>query len=600
MKVKPQTRFLTLQSAKIDAEGRTIEFPFSSEAPVDRFFGSEILDHGEGSADLSRLNDGANVLFNHNMDDVVGVVESARINTADRRGYARIRFARTARADELIGMVNDGILRNVSFSYEVRKIVNEGNNVARVKAWAPLEVSIVTVPADASIGIGRGHDNDVECTVVNRQSAATKEGKKMADEATTGAAADTRTADIQVGQDHAALERQRITGITNLARKHKIEQAHIDHWVNEGVDLNEVSGKVLEVILERTKAESKSAADLGLTKKEKQQYSLLRMVRATADKNPAKAGFELECSREIAQRTGQMLNDNTFYVPVDIQQRDMTVGTAAQGGYLVETSNVSFIEMLRNRMVTSTLGVRMMSGLQGNVAIPKQSAAATAYWLSTEATQITEANQTLTQVLLQPKTVGAYTEISRLLTLQSSPDAEGLVMSDLAQVVAIAVDKAVLAGAGSGGEPQGIIGTSGVGSVTGTSLAAAGVLEFMSDVAASNALTGSFAYCTTPAVAALLMARPELPTTGTTRLWTGSMLNGNLFGQPAVATQQMSAGTMLAGDYSQAILAEWGMLQVEVNPFANFQAGIIGVRAMYTIDVGVRQAAAFSYASSIT
>jgi HK97 family phage major capsid protein len=261
---------------------------------------------------------------------------------------------------------------------------------------------------------------------------------------------------------------------------------------------------------------------------------------------------------------------------------------------------MGFIEMLRNRSVAFRMGARRLSGLQGNVTIPRQSAAATAVWLANEASTLTESQQTFVQLALTPKNVGAYTEISRQLVLQSSPGAEGIVTDDLAQTTAVAVDLASLEGSGAGGQPTGISNTAGIGSVTGTSLAAAGIIEFMSDVAASNVMPARPGYVTTPAVAALLMVRPELPTTGTTRLWTGNLFDGALFGIPAMSSNQPTAATMVFGDWQELVIAEWGVLEVEVNPFANFQAGIIGVRAIYSMDVGVRRPFAFSRATTIT
>ena len=158
-------------------------------------------------------------------------------------------------------------------------------------------------------------------------------------------------------------------------------------------------------------------------------------------------------------------------VPYEVQKRDMS--TAANGGgYLVETVNdaASFIELLRNRTVVGELGATILSGLKGNITIPKQTAAGTAYWLSNETTSATESNQTIGQLAMSPKTVGAYTEYSRQLMLQSAPAIDMLIMNDLARVLAIAVDLAALEGNGSGA-PVGIANTSGIGSVTGTSLA---------------------------------------------------------------------------------------------------------------------------------
>jgi HK97 family phage major capsid protein len=170
----------------------------------------------------------------------------------------------------------------------------------------------------------------------------------------------------------------------------------------------------------------------------------------------------------------------------------------------------------------------------------------------------------------------------------------------LAKVVALAVDLAVLTGSGAEGQPRGIVNTPSIGSVTGTSLAAAGVIEFQTDVAGSNVTPIRPGYVTTAAVAGLLMVRPELPTVGTTRLWLGNIWDGSLFGIPAMTSQQMTALTMLFGDWQEVVVGEWGVLEVEVNPYASFAAGIIGVRAFYTMDVAMRLPAAFSYAVSIT
>jgi HK97 family phage major capsid protein len=312
----------------------------------------------------------------------------------------------------------------------------------------------------------------------------------------------------------------------------------------------------------------------------------------------------MEVTREIAAKLNKVPQPNSFYVPFEVQERqvakrDLTVASAGGGGYLVETENQGFIEMMRNRSVAFQMGARRLSGLSGNVTVPRQSAAATAYWLSSESTSITESQQTFVQMALSPKTAGAYTEISRQLLLQSSPDAEGIVMSDLSAVVALATDLAVLNGSGASGQPTGILNTSGIGSVTGTSLAYAGILEFQTDVATANVQPLAGGYVSTPAVAALLMARARFSNTDTP-LWKGNIWNGEVSGFNAMASNQMPSATMLFGDWSQVVVAEWGVLEIAVNPQANFVAGIIGVRAMYSVDVGVRLPAAFSAASSIT
>jgi HK97 family phage major capsid protein len=363
-----------------------------------------------------------------------------------------------------------------------------------------------------------------------------------------------------------------------------------------------------------------------MSRREVEGYSLFRAINAVADKNWNKAPLELEAHKAIADKLNRIPDPNRFFVPMEIQerqvsfqdphareyamqrmamhmpglsQRDLLVATGSAGGFLVQTDNVGFIEMLRNVSVAFRMGSRRLSGLQGNVMVPRQTGAATAVWLANEASTITESQQVFSQLALSPKNVGAYTEISRQLTLQSSPDAESIVTADLAAVVALAVDLAVIAGSGAAGQPTGIITTAGIGGVTGTAIAFAGILEFQTDVAGANVAPVRGGYVTTPAVAALLIQRVKYASTASP-LWEGSVWEGNVQGFPALSSLQIPTANILFGDWDKVIVAEWGVLEIEVNPYANFQAAILGVRAIYTVDVGLRIPAAFSLATTVT
>ena len=614
MKLKPQTRLLQMQEAPIvDIDQRKITFPFSSELPVQRWYGNETLAHDAGSADLSRLNDGAPLLFNHEMNDVIGKVERAWINPTERRGYATVRFAKTARAEEVLGMVRDEILPNVSFMYRILDAVdNPKTGDVRVTKFEPLEISIVTVPADQSVGIGRAFANEetevrmtrIEATPAPQgvQTTAQAKGATMSEAIVNPAAPVVTEPELQA-KNPIAYEQARKQAIINLVRANKLDERIGNAWITQGASMEQVSKDILQILDERSKSNpTASAAHLALENKEVRKYSVLRAMRAASSGDWSEAGLERDASQEVAKRIGRPAGKQGFFVPMEIQQRDLTVASGSGGGYLKATDNQSFIELLRNRMVVREMGARIMSGLVGNVTIPKQTAAATAYWLTDEATAITESAQTFGQLALTPRTVGALTQISRLLMLQSSPSAEQLVMTDLGAVLAIAVDLAALAGTGTE-QPTGIIQTASIGGFTGTSLAAAGLLDAQADVAAANALAGSLGYVTTPAVAALLMARPELPTTGTTRMWQGNMRDGTILGFKAMSSAQMPTADMIFGDWSQLVIGEWGVLELATSESANtadFHKGITTLRAFYTVDVGVRYAGAFSLATSIT
>ena len=586
----PPTRGLTLERAflfereKIDEETRTVELAFSSEAPYERWWGIEILDHSKSAVDLTRLKSGGPLLCDHDSRDQIGVIESVRID-ADRVGRAVVRFGRSARAEEIFRDVIDGIRQNVSVGYAIDDLVLEAKSgddeTYRVTRWTPYEVSLVSVPADVTVGVGRADDpvQEIKMSVIETPAAPVDVAKIQAEART---AEQKRAAEIIAIGEQFALQ-----GMAAEA-------------LRAGEPVDAFRSKVMEKLASRPLPNP--TAEVGLSGGEKQRYSVLRALRALVDKDWTNAGFERECHQAILKRAGiAEAPNNGFYVPYEIQQRDMTATTGNAGGYVVATDNLagSFIDLLRNRAVVAQLGATMMTGLVGNVTIPKQTAAATAYWLTNEATAITESQMTLGQLALSPKNVGAYTELSRQLMLQSSPAADALVMNDLARVLALAIDLAALEGSGASGQPTGISQTAGIGSVTGTSIDYAKVLEFQTDVAGGNALAANCAYVTTPAVASLLKQRVAFSSTASP-LWEGGILDGNLQGFRAVATNSVTAASMVFGDFSQVVIGEWGMLELALNPYANFAAAISGIRAIQTVDIGIRQAGAFSRATSIT
>lgn len=615
---------LPLEVRKAEGEATRLSFSASSELPVERWFGVEILSHERGALKDDRLRRGAvPLLFNHNWDDPIGMVDRAELR--DKKLVVdEAHLFDTARGREVAAMI-DGGLRNVSIGYQLIELsVGDRENDPYIATqWELLEVSVVTVPADPTVGVGRSADAESKPVRIRTISAAPAARSVIRSDsvidqtnAPAGAAADIEVRENAqsspslpvAGKSASDLEADRRNAIVNLCRANRLDERIQHHWISTGASLGEIADDMVRIMAERSKLTPESPAMLGMEQAEVRRYSLTRALRASISGDWSKAGMELEAHKAVMGRINKAPRAaNSFFVPLDVQraggmQRDMTVAGVSGSNYLVQTDNVpgSFIDMLRNRSVALRLGATRLSGLVGNVTIPKQTAASTAYWLADEGTQITESQPTIGQVSLIAKNVAALTEVSHQLISQSAPSVEQLVMSDLAAVVALAVDVAILRGSGAAGQPQGIVGTAGVGSVTGTSLASAGILEFQSDVAANNALMPGCAYVTTAAVAALLSQRPELPSTGTERLWKGNLLDGSLFNFPAMSSNQMSTATMLFGHWPSVILGEWGVLELMTNPYSDFTRGLTGLRAWYTCDVAVRHPGAFSYSSSIT
>lgn len=599
-------RAALVERSAVNEEARTVDLAFSSEEPVERWFGTEILDHKPTSVRLKRMNGGGPVLVDHHPADHVGTVEEASVDS-DRKGRAVVRFGKSARADEIFRDILDGIRKHVSVGYRIHKVeVDDPESKTptyRATDWEPLEVSIVSIPADASVGVGRN-----EPIQPAGNPPAQEENRIMNDPNPnpTPAPAPVNEAALRAAGEQTALTR--INEIMEVGEKYAKHGGRelAARTIKEGKDAKWLADELLRTM---SNTPSPAAPDLGLTSRETQRYSVLRAIHALQEKDWSKAPFEHECHEALIKRHGSPQNGG-FYVPYEVQkrptldreQRDLTAGTANAGGHLVATENLSgsFIDLLRARAKVAQLGAFFLPGLQGNVTIPKLTAAATLYWLSTEATAITESQQTFGQLSLTPKNAGAYTEISRQLMMQSSPAADMLVMNDLSKVVALGIDLAAINGSGAAGQPTGVLNTSGIGSVTGTSLNYAGIIEFETDVATANADVETMAYLTTPAVRGLLKGRDKTSTTVGNYVWGGQNGEKTLNGYRAEVSTQVPSATMIFGDWSQIIIAEWGVLEIGLNPYANFPAGIIGIRAFQTVDIGVRQAGAFSSASSIT
>ena len=418
-------------------------------------------------------------------------------------------------------------------------------------------------------------------------------------------AADERIEVIDDSADLAvARERERAKAIMSIAESMQItDRRTVQAWIQGGKPLEILADEMVKVRAERTKAAALEIGGIGLTEDEARRFSFVRAINAVVDNNWTKAGFEGEVSKATAQKMGKMLNQNTFAVPPEVQylKRTLIAGTGSQGGYTVGTDTQSFIDILRVRSVALRAGVMTMGGLVGQVAIPKKTTAGGVAWIA-EAGTATASEMVLGQITLSPKTLAGYQEFTKQLLMQSTPDIETLVQGDLADGIAVKIDNTVLWGTGAN-TPLGIRYATGLGTANptaGTAINYADMLRFQSTVATNNALSPGFLYLVTPAIAGLLMGKLRAGTTGDTMCWEGNMLEGMLAGMRAISSNQIGSGCTLAGDFTQAILAQWAGLEVEVNPFANFQAGIIGVKATMFADVAVRQPGAFAIGTGMT
>ena len=586
-----QLRRFDATEFRAQEEDRTLEFSFSSELPVTRWFGEEVLSHAPESVNLSRLNDGAPVLFNHEPDRVIGVVERAWIDGEKRRGMARVRFSRNEFAQQIVGDINDGILRNVSVGYQIGEAENRGEEVVAT-SWSPYELSVVSIPADPTIGIGRKLETGAPALATPTPSPTSMEDNTPnLDEVRALAMAD---------------ERARVAKITDLCRTHKLDDSAQD-FIERGVSVSDAQTTILAELAKRAKQPAAQpatpahriqpiagAADIGLSDKEAQSYSFLKAIRAQAFPNDRAAyeaaGFEREVSQAAEARMGATARG--FLVPHDVLRRDLTVGTASAAGNLVFTDARpgSFIELLRNRLALSALGVQMLTGLSGPVAIPRQTGGATAYWVA-EKGALTESNPTVDQINLSPKTLGAYTEFSRRLILQSSIDVESMVRNELATVIALEIDRAALYGTGTVNQPQGLklvtdINTKDFAAAQPTY---AELVDMETAINADNADIGAMAYITNSTIYGGFKTTEKASTTAQFVLEPGGTVNG----YPVVRSNQVASGDVFFGVWSQMLMGMWGALDLQVNPYALDTSGGVRVVALQDVDIAVRHPESF-------
>ncbi len=608
---------------QVSEDERSIEFPFSSEYPVARYFGNEILQHDERSVDLSRLNDSAPLLFNHDPNKVIGVVERAWIDGKKKRGYVNVRFSRNAFAQEVLADVRDGVLRNVSFGYAINDMEQRGSGDFVATSWSPYEVSVVSIPADPTVGVGRALD-------VQPAAPAASPNPETEPEVPMENTPDLSAVRAEAAAEAAKAERARIAGITALADKHGMADLG-RQLIEGGRSLDEARAAVLEKLGAKP---VETVAPVEMAAQERAAYSITAGIRAalTGDWSSREAGLVRELSREVEKSGVQKSAERSFFVPFSALSKRATYVTsgATTGGNLVATDLLAddFIEFLRNNSVMLSLGVRTMPGLVGNVAIPRRSGVANTYYLSTQTTAITQSESTFDQVTMAPKNLAALSKYSRQTLLQGTPGIEQLVRRDLTDGLNLAVDLGILNGSGSSGQPTGIMQTSGIGSVAmgtnGGAITLEKLVDLETEVMIDNGAVNrdNVAYVTNAKVmGALKKLRAGGSTTsdgpflvnavGNTlgRGPAGSQINGYPIAVTNQVPSNLTKGTasgvcsaVLMGDFSQAMVGFWGNgLEITVGEDSDdFSKALTSVRGIITYDVAVRHAESFAAILDVT
>jgi HK97 family phage major capsid protein len=579
--VEVSHRAMEMEAKTIDEDTRRVRIAISSEEPVSRSFGMEVLEHSEEAINLSFLASGrAPLLLDHDPEKQIGVIESVDLDSSARRLRATVRFGKGALAKEAFDDVMDGIRANISVGYAINKMERKDKETYVAKSWMPMEASLVSIPADVTVGVGRSSEVSPKPVIKTdfKEIPMSDQIDIAAVEAEARKAAQRNAAQIvELGAKHSR---------SDLAQK----------AIAEGRSIEEFRGELLDVIGSTRALEEK---EIGMSKREVKRFSLLRAIHALANPTDRRAqeaaAFEFECSQAAAKAYGRTAQG--ILLPAEVLRnwkRDLNSSDEA-ALFTDDFRGGDFIDALRNASSVMQAGATMLSGLSGDVKIPKKTGVASTGWISSEGGAASESEMTVGSVSMTPKTLGAFTDITRQLMIQSSLDVEALVRDDLAQSIALAIDLGALAGSGSSGQPTGIKNTGGInvvdfGAAPDLIPTYAQVVELETKVREDNALGNGGAYIANATMYGALKSVEKAANTAQFVVEPGGTMNG----YRTVVSNQVASGDLYFGDFrNNLLIGMFGGLDIVVDPYTSSTSGNVRVIALQSCDVAVRHATAF-------
>jgi phage head maturation protease len=577
-------RTIEIEHKRADAKSRSFPASLSSELPVERSFGWEVLDHTATAIDMSRCADGLPLLFAHDPAKPIGMVENVRL--VDKKLRANVRFFSTPEGDSAMQMCMEG-LRTLSVGYVIDEAKEDGEQdgvpVYRVLKWMPFEASLVTIPADRTVGIGRAQTNSRKAVKIMETNLNDNQLSP----------AETVRSIVQMGEQYAKFLRP--GDVANAVRsQHSVDQFR-------------------ELIMQRMESGATTTA-LGLSAPEIQRFSIARALVASITGDWRDAGIEREASRALGKQFG--MSAEGFFVPAEVWgRRDFNVGTATEAGNLVPTEmrGDMYVDALRNAIVLPRLGCRILSGLTGNVDLPRKATRSTLGVLS-EIGSASEVNPTTAKVTLTPKRISAYIEVSKQALIQSALALENMLRDDLLQGAAELIEDQSFNGVGTGVFMRGVRNTGGIGTATaganGALLAWSHLVDLETACANANAantdLAGYVLNSRTRARAKIVprgtnldyiigndtVVGPDgLIRVNQARAAITNTLPSNL--TKGTSTTICSAA-LFAADWSMGVLGLFGAPDITVDPYTKADTGQVKITINQFADFGVRQPGAFS------
>lgn len=599
------TRAVVVDISAEANDDRLVKLSFSSEDAVLRHYydgpGWEVLGHGPDEVDMTRLATGSVPLLKDHrkdLDSMVGTVERAWIEGG--KGRALVRFARTAAGSEMLARVKDGEVKGVSVGYEILSDTPAGERDGlpiHRHTWMPYEISLVAVPQDVTVGVGRSF-----------QPANTPHNPRKERDMPSPALPENTG---ENSQSAIAQERARASDINAIGQRFEMAPEVVSSAIADGTSVDKFRSQVMDQ-LDNSNAASLRPTMGVLHRSKDRPYSLTRAAEAQLSGDWRNAGFERECSEELVRMAGRAATG--VYVPAVALSGQRDLLTTSNAGDMIGTEHMgsAFIDSLKPEVKVLQLGARAMNGLRGNVSIPRMPAGTSAEWIA-EDSAATESTPTFDNVTLNLRQVSARTRISRRQMKQSDPAIDAILQSDLRAQIAIALDRAAINGAGSALEPRGILNTAGIGTLPvdgadGRVLTWAHITQLMAQVEDANAPMQSLGFLSNAKVKAGMLSTPKFPSGDSPILETSGsdlILAGSRAAFTSLVPSNFTLGSgtglsaLIYGAWQELMIGQWGGADLLVDPYTQSGEGNVKITIHAEMDVALRNAESFAATADI-
>ncbi|EHV9258097.1 phage major capsid protein [Escherichia coli] len=633
------------------------EIAFSSEQPYQRQFWDEqnqemvvldeILVHTPEAVDLSRLNNNAPLLFNHNFDNHIGVVCNARID-ADNVGRALVKFSKHGTlANDIRNKVIEGTMEKISVGYDIKEYhIDYAKGQLIVTKWAPFEISFVTVPADDSVGLNRSLNTitvnlEAKRDMTKEQIEQVKDEEKEVAQVEETPVEENKEPEVEETQERQVEENEENENLEDGKDAEHPESVDDDSsTVRETEEIKEereaapVEEEEIEEVAERSEEDEleirEIARELNIDDEE--------LKRALANKEMTPEAFRTKALNNItnAQRNNEQIKDSKMEKTFDLNNvirslvdgaalganeaefsamaagAAMQRGRAARGGSVfVPTAamraaadgntkttleavtdekllNDSYVAMLLPESVLGRLGVKVLSGLTSPTAIPKMTASSVeSFGFVDENGAAPEGKAEFANVKMAPKTFAGGNPISRQ-SLKTVPGIATLITDHINQAVRIKLEQLILSDKDNARGPAGLVKQL-VDASRVTKKTAFSYKDLLKEIAAltdAGVPAQAIKFAMSGATAAELESTPKSDRGDAQGF---IMENGKIAGYEVVTSGVIPVDHIVLGDFSAITIGEWGGLELDLDDSTYRAQGAIVPRIWVDLDYVVTQ-----------